>query len=658
MQCFCSPSKPDCPPSRQKECADGVSHCLLSLVWNEETHSFVESIQDCWMWTDKSRCPETAGPCHILQESVEKFMACCCKGPLCNNATDIRFVSVPGPGASPLSPITLASNSSLLSFPEDSTPPADSRSFIPVVVPSALILCLALVIFFILYCRRTRGRALKQKKNFDIPLPKHHCECQLMKLKTSTMLPTCTCDQLSRGLNDVEEQANGFQRSKRLPAVGVGWLTPDEVEGLASVVTKLELKSQGCFGQVWHGQFEEPPHGSSEMGRCTDVAVKVFRAAQKDSWITELGLFRVPGLSHPNILKFIGADQTMNNCLDPPEVEYWLVTEYHQLGSLYDYLKTHTIHWKELLQIAVGVARGLSHLHSEITSVGGNTVLMEPTKPSIAHRDLNSRNVLLKSDMSACIADFGLAIRFEPGHFPSDAHPQLGTRRYMAPEVLDGAIQFSRDAYLRIDVYAMGLVFWELMSRCYGSLEAPIEVADAYRAPFELELGPAPTIEELQRFVAQEKQRPKFNPNWSHSLLMCTLWETTEECWDQDAEARLSAGCVAERLATLSSQPWSGSQLYGQGVPKSSNILSHCPTSLSGLTFRPVQPVSVVRTSNRVGASSLISFPVPSTSVPLTTSYDYLHNPKCRDIQEGTSNGSLSRLFPVTRPSLTANDCD
>ncbi|KAG5450144.1 Activin receptor type-2B, variant 2 [Clonorchis sinensis] len=348
----------------------------------------------------------------------------------------------------------------------------------------------------------------------------------------------------------------------------------------------------------------------------------------------------------------------MNNCLDPPEVEYWLVTEYHQLGSLYDYLKTHTIHWKELLQIAVGVARGLSHLHSEITSVGGNTVLMEPTKPSIAHRDLNSRNVLLKSDMSACIADFGLAIRFEPGHFPSDAHPQLGTRRYMAPEVLDGAIQFSRDAYLRIDVYAMGLVFWELMSRCYGSLEAPIEVADAYRAPFELELGPAPTIEELQRFVAQEKQRPKFNPNWSHSLLMCTLWETTEECWDQDAEARLSAGCVAERLATLSSQPWSGSQLYGQGVPKSSNILSHCPTSLSGLTFRPVQPVSVVRTSNRVGASSLISFPVPSTSVPLTTSYDYLHNPKCRDIQEGTSNGSLSRLFPVTRPSLTANDCD
>lgn len=43
---------------------------------------------------------------------------------------------------------------------------------------------------------------------------------------------------------------------------------------------------------------------------------------------------------------------------------------------------------------------------------------------------------------------------------------QVGTRRYMAPEVLEGAINFQRDAFLRIDMYAMGLVLWELASRC------------------------------------------------------------------------------------------------------------------------------------------------------------------------------------------------
>lgn len=43
---------------------------------------------------------------------------------------------------------------------------------------------------------------------------------------------------------------------------------------------------------------------------------------------------------------------------------------------------------------------------------------------------------------------------------------QVGTRRYMAPEVLEGAINFQRDAFLRIDMYAVGLVLWELVSRC------------------------------------------------------------------------------------------------------------------------------------------------------------------------------------------------
>lgn len=46
----------------------------------------------------------------------------------------------------------------------------------------------------------------------------------------------------------------------------------------------------------------------------------------------------------------------------------------------------------------------------------------------------------------------------------------------MAPEVLEGAINFQRDSFLRIDMYAMGLVLWELVSRCS---EADGESSDA-----------------------------------------------------------------------------------------------------------------------------------------------------------------------------------
>lgn len=58
--------------------------------------------------------------------------------------------------------------------------------------------------------------------------------------------------------------------------------------------------------------------------------------------------------------------------------------------------------------------------------------------------------------------------------------PQVGTRRYMAPEVLEGAINFQRDAFLRIDMYSLGLVLWELVSRCTAS---DGESAQTYRPP-------------------------------------------------------------------------------------------------------------------------------------------------------------------------------
>lgn len=36
----------------------------------------------------------------------------------------------------------------------------------------------------------------------------------------------------------------------------------------------------------------------------------------------------------------------------------------------------------------------------------------------------------------------------------------------MAPEVLEGAITFTKESFLRIDIYAAALVLWELLTRC------------------------------------------------------------------------------------------------------------------------------------------------------------------------------------------------
>ena len=79
--------------------------------------------------------------------------------------------------------------------------------------------------------------------------------------------------------------------------------------------------------------------------------------------------------------------------------QLWLITHYHEHGSLYDFLQRQTLEPQLALKLAVSAACGLAHLHVEIFGTQG--------KPAIAHRDLKSRNVLVKSNLQCCIADLG-----------------------------------------------------------------------------------------------------------------------------------------------------------------------------------------------------------------------------------------------------------
>ncbi|XP_056155235.1 activin receptor type-2B-like [Lampris incognitus] len=289
----------------------------------------------------------------------------------------------------------------------------------------------------------------------------------------------------------------------------------------------LEIKARGRFGCVWKAQM------MNEY-----VAVKIFPIQDKPSWQNERDIFCTPGIRHENLLRYIGAEKRGSHL----ETELWLITEFHERGSLSDFLKGSVVSWTELCLIAETMACGLAFLHEDIPRHKG-----EGPKPAIAHRDFKSKNVMLRSDLTAIIGDFGLAVLFEPGKPPGDTHGQVGTRRYMAPEVLEGAINFQRDAFLRIDMYAMGLVLWELVSRCKAA-DGPV---DEYMLPFEEEIGQHPTLEDMQEVVVHKKMRPVFKDCWLKHIGLAQMCETVEECWDHDAEARLSAGCVEERISQI-----------------------------------------------------------------------------------------------------------
>ena len=46
--------------------------------------------------------------------------------------------------------------------------------------------------------------------------------------------------------------------------------------------------------------------------------------------------------------------------------ELWLVSEYHELGSLFEYLNRATIDRHQLVRMAFSIVSGLVHLHTEI----------------------------------------------------------------------------------------------------------------------------------------------------------------------------------------------------------------------------------------------------------------------------------------------------
>lgn len=81
-----------------------------------------------------------------------------------------------------------------------------------------------------------------------------------------------------------------------------------------------------------------------------------------------------------------------------------LITDYHPLGSLYDYLQKTTLNYYAMIRICLSMACGLCHLHTEIDGTQG--------KPAIAHRDIKSKNILVKRNGECCIADFGLAVKY------------------------------------------------------------------------------------------------------------------------------------------------------------------------------------------------------------------------------------------------------
>ena len=285
-------------------------------------------------------------------------------------------------------------------------------------------------------------------------------------------------------------------------------------------IEKLRMIGKGRYGEVWKARYQEE-----------FVAVKVFPTHEEESFKRELDFYHNLQLRHENILGLIGADITSVDS----RTENWLVTEYHAMGSLYDFLKTPSlISIKDACLIIHSISKGLYYLHSEIQGT--------ENKPRIAHRDIKSKNILMKTPTCACIADLGLAVMKPRRDLQLDnsletrfkvSNVRVGTKRYMSPEVLGETIKTDEFApYLKSDIYSFSLVIWETICRAGGNEPS------LHQIPYENRVSPDPSFEEMRKVVVIEGYRPAFPQHWSNSETLKKISQIIQESWAHNPNAR------------------------------------------------------------------------------------------------------------------------
>uniref|UniRef100_A0A8C1MSN1 Activin receptor type-1 n=1 Tax=Cyprinus carpio TaxID=7962 RepID=A0A8C1MSN1_CYPCA len=295
---------------------------------------------------------------------------------------------------------------------------------------------------------------------------------------------------------------------------------------VARQITLSECVGKGRYGEVWRGQWQ----GES-------VAVKIFSSRDEKSWFRETEIYNTVLLRHENILGFIASDMTSRNS----STQLWLITHFHEMGSLYDYLQLSMLDASACLRMALSIASGLAHLHVEIFGTQG--------KPAIAHRDLKSKNILVKKNGQCCIADLGLAVMHfqDTNELDVGNNPKVGTKRYMAPEVLDDSIQTDCfESYKRVDIWAFGLVLWEIARRTISN-----GIVEDYKPPFHDVVSSDPSFEDMKKVICIDQQRPNILNRWFSDPTLTLIVKLMKECWYQNPSARLTALRIKKTLTKM-----------------------------------------------------------------------------------------------------------
>ncbi|KAD4585288.1 hypothetical protein E3N88_22889 [Mikania micrantha] len=192
------------------------------------------------------------------------------------------------------------------------------------------------------------------------------------------------------------------------------------------------ILGEGVFGKVFLGWVQGNTLIPSKQGVGMAVAIRRLSKVSGQGfteWKAELNL--LGHLAHPNIIRLLGYS-----------------TNYERLLLVYEYMPNKSfdrclfsdiaepLSWGTRLLIMIGVARGLTYLHSQ----------------NIIHCDLKPSHILLDKNFNAKLGGFGLAKFDSLGTWQNI----VGTHGYIAPEYMK-----TGRLTTKCDIYSFGVVLLE-----------------------------------------------------------------------------------------------------------------------------------------------------------------------------------------------------